>query len=222
MKSHSLHGKKSNNATTNTIISKLMDHFHELTKLVEIRATKVVATLVDGAFGTVNRNNNEDEDDIYLPTSDGYRPCCYRYLKSLGYSAKPNSSGVVTVTWDGPGNMAGAPNYVCLSTCVTMWHHHYPHLKVSHPAEDICEMCYRFANRHCHLAVHNRDTSMATNSTDDGNLFQVMDDLNISMCLMRRMTTVTLTGTEYIKQYQMTLRRMSMKVCWNSPRRVRT
>jgi hypothetical protein len=77
------------------------------------------------------------------------------------------------VTWDGPGNMADASNYVSLSTYVTIWHHHYPHLKVSRPTEDICEMCYRFANRHRHPAVHNRDTSMATNSTDDGNLFQL-------------------------------------------------
>ncbi len=85
------------------------------------------------------------------------------------------------MTWDGPDNMADAPNYVSLFTYVTMWHHHYPHLKLSHPAEDICEMCHRFANRYRHLAVHNRDTSMATNSTDDGNLFQLMDDLNINM-----------------------------------------
>ena len=79
MKLHGLHGKKSNNATTNTVISKLMDHFHELSQLGEVRATKVVATLVDGAVGTVNRKNNKE--DIYLPTSDGYRPCYYRYLK---------------------------------------------------------------------------------------------------------------------------------------------
>jgi hypothetical protein len=96
-----------------------MDHFHELSQLgEEVRATKVVATLVDGAVGTVNYNNNEE--DIYLPTSDGYRPCYYCYLKSLGYSAKPNASGVTNVTWDGPGNMADASNYVSLSTYVTV------------------------------------------------------------------------------------------------------
>jgi len=139
----------------------------------------VVATLVDGAVGTGNCNNNEE--DVYLPTSDGYCPCYYCYLKSLGYSAKPNASEVVTVTWDGPDNMADAPNYVSLSTYVTIWRHHYRHLKVSCPAGDIYEMCYRFANRHRHFAVHNRDTSMATNSADDGNLFQLMDDLNINV-----------------------------------------
>jgi len=85
------------------------------------------------------------------------------------------------VTWDGPDNMADAPNYVSLSTYVTIWRHHYRHLKVSCPAGDIYEMCYRFANRHRHFAVHNRDTSMATNSTDDGNLFQLMDDLDINV-----------------------------------------
>jgi hypothetical protein len=139
MKLHGLHGKKSNSATTNTIMSKLMDHFYELSQLGELRATKVVATLVDGAVGTVNHKNNKE--DIYLPTSDGYCPCYYRYLNSLWYSAKPNASGVTNVTWDGPGNMADASNYVSLSTYVTMWRDHYPHLKISCPAEDICEMC---------------------------------------------------------------------------------
>ncbi len=159
IKLHGHHGKNSNNATTNTVMSKLMDH-------------------VDGANGNGNRNNNEE--DIYLPTSDGYRPCYYLYLKSLGYSAKPNASGTVAVTWDG-NNMDDAPTYIGLSTYVTMWRHHYPHLKVSRPAEDICEMCYRFANRHRHLAVHNSHTLLLTNSTDDGNLFQLMhQDLDIN------------------------------------------
>jgi hypothetical protein len=66
MKLHGLNGKKSNNATSNTVMSKLMDRFNELTKLGEVRATKVVATLVDDAAGTGNCNNNEE--DIYLPT----------------------------------------------------------------------------------------------------------------------------------------------------------
>jgi hypothetical protein len=37
MKLHGLHGKKSSNATTSTVISKLMDHFFcELTKFGEV------------------------------------------------------------------------------------------------------------------------------------------------------------------------------------------
>ena len=140
-----------------------MDHFHELTKLGEVQATWVVATLVDGADGAGNHNNNKQ--DIYFPTSDGYRPCYYCYIKSLGYSAKPNASGVVAVTWDG-GDMADAQTYVSLSTYVTIWCHHYTHLKESHPTEDICEMCYPFAKRHHHLAVHNSHTLLSTNSTE--------------------------------------------------------
>jgi hypothetical protein len=75
MKLHGHHGKKSNNVTTNTVISKLMDHFHELAKVGEVQAMRVVATLVDGADGTGNSNNNKK--DISLPTLGGCRPCYY-------------------------------------------------------------------------------------------------------------------------------------------------
>ncbi len=37
---HGLHGKKSNNATTNTVMSKLMDHFHELQNMGRYKQLK--------------------------------------------------------------------------------------------------------------------------------------------------------------------------------------
>jgi hypothetical protein len=59
----------------------LVNHFEYLKNLGEVRATRVVATLVDGMGGHVNRD--DDINVIYLPISMGYRSCYKRYMKSL-------------------------------------------------------------------------------------------------------------------------------------------
>ncbi len=54
----------------------LSNHFEYLYKLGKIRATKVIAKVVDGAR---SRANQEDTDgNIYLPISMGYFNCYYR------------------------------------------------------------------------------------------------------------------------------------------------
>ena len=40
------------------------------------------------------------------------------------------------------------------SAYYNMWKREYPKLKVSRPAEDICNHCFVFANRHRYLAKH--------------------------------------------------------------------
>ncbi len=50
----------------------------------EVRATRVVTTLVEGMEARVNRNN--DDNERYLPMSMGYRNCYKQYLASLGYT----------------------------------------------------------------------------------------------------------------------------------------
>ena len=64
----------------------LLHHFEYLKNLGEVRATRVVATLVDGMGGHANRDNNIDV--TYLPILMGYRSCYKRYMKALGYNVR--------------------------------------------------------------------------------------------------------------------------------------
>jgi hypothetical protein len=147
----------------------LKDHFEYIQNLGEVRATRVVATLVDGMGGHVNRDNNIDV--TYLPISMGYRQCYRRYMKALGYDVRTTGTGGLVVTAE-EGKEADSGEYVSFPTYYNMWKRDYKNLKVSRPAEDICKDCYVFANRHRHLAHHGRrgeDVSDSDDSCSDDN-----------------------------------------------------
>jgi hypothetical protein len=64
----------------------LQRHFEYLSNLGEVRATKVVSTLVNGMQGRINCNDASNM--TYLPISMGYHSCYKRYMKSLGYNVR--------------------------------------------------------------------------------------------------------------------------------------
>ena len=119
--------------------------------LGKVRATRVVSTLVDGEIGQANRNDTVDM--IYLLISMGYRSCYKRYMASLGHDVRCKANGSIIVD----GTEEGKPidhGFVSFSTYYYKWKASYPQLKVSRPAEDICQYCFAFSNRHRHLANH--------------------------------------------------------------------
>ena len=73
----------------------LKEHFEYLLELGEVRATRVIATFVDGEQGHANRDGTVDM--VYLPTSFGFRPCYKRYMEGLGYfvTCRPNGGIIV-------------------------------------------------------------------------------------------------------------------------------
>jgi hypothetical protein len=141
-------------------------HFDYLLNLGEVRATRVVATLVDGVHGRANRE--ESLDNVYLPISMGHRSCYKRYMLSLGFDTKCAPDGTIIVD----GIVSGKPSengYVSFSTYYRRWKTAYPQLKVCRPAEDICGYCFVFANRHRYLANHSA-VAIADCSDDDADV----------------------------------------------------
>ena len=139
------HGVTGNNAIKDNDprLGPLKFHLDYLLSLGEVRATRVVATLVDGIQGHANRDDTVDM--VYLPISMGFRSCYKRYMHSLGFKTRSGPDGRVVV--DGIDN--GKPidhGYVSFYAYYSKWKKDYPQLKVSRPAEDICQYCYVFAN----------------------------------------------------------------------------
>jgi hypothetical protein len=130
----------------------LKHHLDYLLNLGKVQATRVVATLSDG--GVQGHANHDDTVDMeYLPISMGYCDCYKRYMHSLDYKVRCKPNGAIVVD----GIVDGLPSdygYVSLGTYYSTWKRNYPQLKVSCPAEDICNYCFVFANRHRHLANH--------------------------------------------------------------------
>ncbi len=139
----------------------LMRHFKYLENLGEVRATRVVATLVDG--GMQGHTNHDNSINVtYLPISMGYWSCYKRYMASLGYAVWTMEMGAFIVTGVG-GKEVDAGEYCSFPTYFNLWKHDFPDLKVSQQAEDICKDYYAFANRHRYLA----NRTMGCNN-DDG------------------------------------------------------
>lgn len=149
----------------------IRDHFESLLKLGEVRATKVMRTLVDGVEGRTTRG--DDDDIVYLPCTSGKRPLFYRYGREQGYDIKPLPNGQLEVR-EIP-NVERVP-MVSWTQYRRIWARDYAQLKVSTPSEDICELCVRFRNRHKFLASHNNNfVGDALNAMEDDDIFADSD-----------------------------------------------
>jgi hypothetical protein len=144
MPRHKLVGRKSNSAIKDDDprMVHLKEHFAELHTFAEDRAIKVIITDNHGERGCANRLENDEK--VYLPIHMGYRNCYYRYCASLGYTVTVGPNGRLTLA-DTQGTKQ---DKVSLAMYRSYWKTHHPYLKVSKPAEDICQYCYTFANRH--------------------------------------------------------------------------
>jgi hypothetical protein len=127
----------------------LQGHFEYLSNLGEVRATKVVSTLVDGIQGRVNCNDASNV--TYLPILMGYHSCYKQYMQLLGYNVRSTGMGKLVVEGE-DGKEVDSGEFVSFPTYFYMWKRDFPNLKVSRPVEDICPYCYAFANCHRYLA----------------------------------------------------------------------
>ncbi len=147
MLAHKSIGKKVYNAIeeNDQKYEPLMRHFEYLKNLGEVRATRVVATLVDGMQGHANCNNSINV--TYLPISMGYRSCYKWYMASLGYTVRMMEMGAFIVMGGGSKEVdAGEYCSFPFSTYFNLWRRDFLDLKMSRPVEDICKDYYAFAN----------------------------------------------------------------------------
>ena len=173
---HNATGKPAPNAITQHKIEPLMRHLQYLTNLGEVRATRVVSHMVEGM--EERTNHGLDDDAIYLPRYMTIRSCYKWHMNMLRYNAWTTGSGVSIIERD-DGKDIDTDDFVSFPTYFHMWKSKFPKLKASKPAEDICQYCYAFANRHKYLANRSLrqggdgddgdDTNDGDLPTDDGN-----------------------------------------------------
>ncbi len=101
MPAHKSIGKKNYNAIkkNDQKYEPLMRHFEYLKNLGEVRATRVVAKLVDGMQG--HANCHDSVNMTYLPISMGYWSCYKRCMALLGYAVLTTEMGAFIVTEGG-------------------------------------------------------------------------------------------------------------------------
>ena len=120
-----------------------------------------MARLSDG--GVQGHANREDMVDmVYLPISMGYRNCYKQYMYYLGYKIRCKPDGAKYIV---DGIIDGEPSdhsYVSFLAYYNKWKREYSQLKVSRPAEDICNHVFVFANCHRYLTNHSTTETLAT------------------------------------------------------------
>mmetsp|Transcript_30326 Transcript_30326/g.63364 ORF Transcript_30326/g.63364 Transcript_30326/m.63364 type:complete len:379 (-) Transcript_30326:274-1410(-) len=175
-KSHGNKGKSTAIKEDDPRMGPIREHFNELLKLGEDRPTRLISAKVDGTMQRVTRDN--EDDSVYLPKSDGFRPCYYRYMSDCGYKCEPQNNGTVTVM---PIEGDNQLPHVVLQTYYNIWQRDYPKLKVSKLAEDICDLCTKFANRHAFLANHKTFSSgdANINCEEDADLFIIIEEIKL-------------------------------------------
>ncbi len=136
MSAHKSIGKKKNNEIKKNKrkYKSLMRHFEYLKNLGEVRATQVVATLVDGMQG--HANCKDSINVTYLPISMGYQSCYKRYTALLGYAVRTTEMGAFIVM-GGDGKEGDAGEYCSFPTYFNLWNRDFPNPKVSWLVEDI-------------------------------------------------------------------------------------
>jgi hypothetical protein len=129
----------------------LRRHFLGLERLGEVRATRLISRLV--ADRIVNSIRDDEEDIVFLPACNSKRSCYERYLNELGwYVTQTHANGKMDIE-----KLAGVEEHhpiVCFTTYLNFWKREYSYLRVSKPSEDLCPICFRYSNRHRHLADH--------------------------------------------------------------------
>ncbi len=105
-KAHGNTGKKRSFQPEDQSTKALHDHFKALVSMGEVRATRFVREAVG------DTSTRDDNDAIYLPSSNGTRPSYYRYCANLGYKARPTATGNIQLTWQGTNDDQEKPPVV--------------------------------------------------------------------------------------------------------------
>eukprot|EP00956_Cyclotella_meneghiniana_P017132 scaffold27608_cov73-Cyclotella_meneghiniana.AAC.6 len=144
------HGNTGNkhNAMSPEKLERVHNHLKMLENMAseEPRATRFVRHMNGMTTSTTVRGAGE-KDDLYLPSSNGYRPTYYRYCADLGYTVR-NRGKETTYQWVGEGDEPEEKPDVSFPKYFYIWKTEYSHLKVKSRSEDICPFCWKYAHAH--------------------------------------------------------------------------
>ena len=106
-----------------------------------MRATRLTSELVDS---TVLEDIQEEDGNIYLPPSKGYRNQYHRCRADQGYNTTPKANASLTISY--VVDEVYTQTKISLWAYYFFWNRHYPDLRVSKQREDICNYYFRFAD----------------------------------------------------------------------------
>ena len=129
----------------------LFDFMHNLTRLAAPRATKLITSLTADGSQVQLELKNADPELIELPFCHSKRAIYRSYLAEIGWKAEYDSLSRQTDK-EMAGVAAETDDPISWPTFCRFWQLHFPKLVIQRAAEDICDDCVIFANRHKYLS----------------------------------------------------------------------
>jgi hypothetical protein len=157
---HGLAGKGSNRSMNSDFDILLTDFFETMKEFALPRATRLVRGLVADQVAVDVRD--ADEELLELPTSFSKRSLYNRFLNEIGWTFKYDSVGRV-IEKVSEGDLAKPPSW---ATFLEFWKKYYNKLVIPNAAEDICNECYRYANRHKFVTTRQGEDYSGSDSND--------------------------------------------------------
>ena len=143
---HGLCGLASNNSLSTSDTDKLWQYFYGLMTQGTPRATKLVANLAADGKTVTQELKDADAEVVELPACYSKRHIYRSFLAEHGWDVTfDNKSRKKTVTEKDNATLDRAISW---PTFCLFWQQNFPKLCISIPAEDICDECVVFANRH--------------------------------------------------------------------------
>jgi hypothetical protein len=150
---HGLTGKRGNRAAyfDKEISDDLHLYFHQLKEFGEPVVTRFVREK------TGNTEVQDSADDCNLPSHWSMRGTYIRWCEERGWKVSFSLTGKMSkeaIKWrnddadSSAGNDDDDPMPICTwSSFFNFWKKNYPEVKITKPAEDICDLCYVFYNQ---------------------------------------------------------------------------
>ena len=187
---HKLKGKKGNaerSRVKDAAVAAVYAHLEEHCDLGEQSATRIVRE----ATGETTLRDNDDTA-IYLPMALTKRMLYRRYCEENGWQLTTKNSGCYESKWIGEGP-PNKKSIVSWGTYRNIWRRDFSHLKISTKREDICSLCFVYANKQKYNSYHilteddlhslpsacSRNTDESSSVGSDGDTIGSEDDVRV-------------------------------------------
>jgi hypothetical protein len=135
-----------NRAQDSDMTERLHGYFKHLQELGAPRSTRLVSDLSQGLVSTELRDANVEL--IELPACNSKRALFRTFLAELGWQMTFDKKGRVTSQSPTGSDVNDSLAPISWTTFCRFWKKNYPNIVVQKPAQDLCDDCVVFANKH--------------------------------------------------------------------------
>jgi hypothetical protein len=135
-----------NRAQDSDMTERLHEYFKHLQALGAPRATRLVTDLCDGVVTTELKD--ADTELVELPACHSKRALYRSFNEEIGWAVTFDNKSRMTSQTEAVNTVGNTEGPISWPSFCRFWKKYYPKIVIQRPAEDLCDDCVIFANRH--------------------------------------------------------------------------